>query len=213
MELLIIFDLDGTLVDSERLCNQAFVDLLPSLNETVDELVHLYRGKRLVEILNDLERRVPTRLPDKFEQIYRERVSALFATDLKAIDGAAEMLRNLSHPFCIASSGPPEKIIQALAVTGLSEYFGDRFFSSYVVGSWKPEPGLLLHAATKMGFSPQQCVVIEDSEIGLQAAEAAGMRALHFVPDMRLPKASNAFSEMSALPSILQKIARPSGLD
>jgi HAD superfamily hydrolase (TIGR01509 family) len=210
LSLLIIFDLDGTLVDSERLCNQAFIDLLPSLNESVDELIYLYRGKKLSEILSDLERRIPARLPDGFEQIYRQRVSTLFTTDLKAIDGAPEMLRSLRHSFCIASSGPPEKIMQALAVTGLSEYFGNRFFSSYVVGSWKPEPGLFLHAANKMGFSPQQCVVIEDSEIGLQAAEAAGMRALHFVPDMRSPKANNSFSKMSALPSILQQIASPS---
>jgi HAD superfamily hydrolase (TIGR01509 family) len=120
------------------------------------------------------------------------------------------MLRSLRHSFCIASSGPPEKIAQALAVTGLSEYFGNRFFSSYIVGSWKPEPGLFLHAANTMGFSPQQCVVIEDSEIGLEAAEAAGMRALHFVPDMRLQKTNNTFSKMSALPSILQQIASSS---
>jgi beta-phosphoglucomutase-like phosphatase (HAD superfamily) len=52
LSLLIIFDLDGTLVDSERLCNQAFIDLLPSLNESVDELIFLYRGKKLSEILN-----------------------------------------------------------------------------------------------------------------------------------------------------------------
>lgn len=208
--LLIIFDLDGTLVDSERLCNQALIDLLPSLKNTVDELVHRYRGKKLAEILSDLERRIPARLPDGFEQIYRQRVSTLFTTDLKAFDGVPEMLNNLSHSSCIASSGPPEKIIQALSLTGLSEYFGDRFFSSYIVGSWKPEPGLFLHAANTMGFSPQQCVVIEDSEIGLEAADAAGMRALHFVPDMRLQKTNNTFSKMSALPSILQQIASSS---
>jgi len=47
--LLVIFDLDGTLVDSESLCNQAFLNLLPSLNETVAELVEQFRGKKLSE--------------------------------------------------------------------------------------------------------------------------------------------------------------------
>jgi beta-phosphoglucomutase-like phosphatase (HAD superfamily) len=59
--LLVIFDLDGTLVDSEALCNQAFLDLLPSLNESVNELVDQFRGKKLSEILNEIERKIVNR--------------------------------------------------------------------------------------------------------------------------------------------------------
>lgn len=86
------------------------------------------------------------------------------------------MLEALTHATCIASSGPPEKIKHALAVTGLDAFFAERFFSSYVVQSWKPEPELFLHAATAMGYAPEQCVVVEDSMVGIDAAEAAGMR-------------------------------------
>ncbi|MDD2725122.1 MAG: HAD hydrolase-like protein, partial [Methylovulum sp.] len=55
--ICIIFDLDGTLVDSEGLCNQAFLDLLPQLNDTVESLIQRYRGKKLASILVDIESR------------------------------------------------------------------------------------------------------------------------------------------------------------
>ena len=202
--LLVIFDLDGTLVDSETLCNQAFLDLLPALTDTVEAVVERYRGKKLADTLRDFEDRLGTALPDNFEKLYRQRVAELFVSDLKPVDGVLDMLGALEHPFCIASSGPPEKIAQALALTGLAPHFGDRIFSAYSISSWKPDPGLFLHAAAAMGFAPKHCVVVEDSPVGLQAAAAAGMRALHYAPDA--PSATT-FTRMALLPSLLQKMA------
>ena len=202
-QLLVIFDLDGTLVDSESLCNQAFLDLLPSLNESVEELVDQFRGKRLSEILCDIEHKISSPLPEGFEQRYRQRVAELFATELRPVEGVPEMLKTLEFPFCIASSGPPEKIKNALTATQLAPFFGQRFFSSYVVGSWKPDPGLFLHAAAAMGFTPANCVVVEDSPVGLEAAASARMRALHYAPSFKTSKNNHTFSSMSELPSIL----------
>ena len=70
-----------------------------------------------------------------------------------------------------------------LSATGLAEFFGENVFSSYDIGHWKPEPHLFLHAAERMGVAPESCVVIEDSESGLLAAEAAGMPAIHYCRD------------------------------
>lgn len=207
-QLLVIFDLDGTLVDSETLCNQAFLDLLPALNETIEALVDQFRGKKLSEILSDIERKISSPLPDGFEQSYRQRVADLFATQLRPIEGVPEMLEVIEFPFCIASSGPPEKIEQALAVTGLGRHFGERFFSSYIVGSWKPDPGLFLHAAAAMGFGPEHCVVVEDSPVGIEAAASAGMRALQYAPSVKTSRKLNTFSSMSELSSILQGMQR-----
>src|SRR5690606_35836984 len=120
----------------------------------------------------------------------------------KPVYGVPEMLAAIEHPFCIASSGPPEKIGHALTIAGLASHFGTRYFSSYVVGSWKPDPGLFLHAATAMGFPPGNCVVVEDSPVGLEAAVAAGMQALHYVPGAQSSGAGR-FSSMLELPSIL----------
>src|SRR5690606_4399893 len=108
-----------------------------------------------------------------------------------------EMLNTLEFPFCIASSGPPEKIKHALTVTQLAPFFGERFFSSYIVGSWKPDPGLFLHAAAAMGFAPANCVVVEDSRVGLEAAASAGMHAPHFAPSHKTSKSIRTFSSMS----------------
>lgn len=201
--LLVIFDLDGTLVDSEALCNQAFLDLLPSLNETVAELIDQFRGRKLSEILSEIEYKISSPLPQGFEQNYRQRVADLFATELRPIEGVPEMLKALELPFCIASSGPPEKIRHALTVTKLAPFFGDRFFSSYIARSWKPDPGLFLYAAAAMGFTPEDCVVVEDSPVGLEAATSAGMYALHFAPNNKTSKSIRTFSSMSELPSIL----------
>lgn len=103
------------------------------------------------------------------------------------------------------SSGPPAKIQHSLRVTGLARFFGQRLFSSHVVGTWQPDPGLFLHAAGTLGFSPDQCVLVEDSEVGLAAAAAAGMRALHFAP--KGPVSDASFTRMAELVAILEKIA------
>jgi HAD superfamily hydrolase (TIGR01509 family) len=203
--ICIIFDLDGTLVDSEGLCNQAFLDLLPQLNDTVESLIQRYRGKKLASILVDIENRLCQPLPDTFEQHYRRRVAELFSRELKPMPGVLEMLEATNFPRCIASSGPPLKIRQALKVSGLAPYFGDDLFSSYEVGSWKPEPGLFQYAASAMGFMPSQCVVVEDSDVGIEAAEAAGMKAFQYMPNGETVsyQGGTPFDDMSQLPQLL----------
>jgi len=206
-DICVIFDLDGTLVDSEGLCNQAFLDLIPQLGDTVKSLTRRYRGRKLAQIIADLESRLGQTLPDTFEKRYRRRVEELFASDLKPIPGALEMLEVMNFPRCIASSGPLLKIRQALQVSGLAPYFGDSIFSSYEVGHWKPEPGLFQHAAKAMGFVPGQCVVVEDSEVGIEAAKAAGMRAFQYVHSDEIPEYQPSdrvlFNDMSQLLRLL----------
>ena len=200
-DICVIFDLDGTLVDSEALCNQAFIDLLPDLNDPVESLIQRYRGKKLSTILADIERHIGKSLSNTFEADYRKRVAELFAHNLKPMPGVIEMLDRLDHSKCIASSGPPEKIEQALKVSGLAPYFGRRIFSSYDIGCWKPDPGLFLHAAREMGFEPGQCAVVEDSEVGIQAAIAAEMNAFHYMPQNSSASLheGKVFHEMSQL--------------
>jgi HAD superfamily hydrolase (TIGR01509 family) len=180
MKKCVIFDLDGTLVDSEPLCNRAFKDLIPSLHLSEAELVSRFRGMKLAHILSDLEALIDQQLPDDFEATYRARVEEIFASSLKTFPGVREALEALDLPICIASSGPQPKIKSALEKTQLTEFFKDRVFSSYDVGHWKPDPGLFLHAASKMGVSPEMCIVVEDSPIGISAALTAGMTPLLF---------------------------------
>lgn len=208
--ICVIFDLDGTLVDSEGLCNQAFLDLLPQLSDTVESLILRYRGKKLAPILADLESRLYQKLPDAFEQHYRQHVVELFSRELKPMPGVLEMLEKTTNfSKCIASSGPTLKIRQALQVSGLAPYFGDSIFSSYEVGSWKPEPGVFQYAANAMGFMSSQCVVVEDSEAGIEAAAAAGMKAFHYVRNSETLSCRTGngvpFDNMLKLPQLLSQ--------
>ena len=208
MQLCLIFDLDGTLVDSETLCNQAFLDLLPALDESTETLVKRVRGRKLSEILSDIEMRLGQTLSPDFEVSYRQRVAELFTSELKPIPGACDFLEHSTHARCIASSGPMDKINHALTVSGLAKYF-DHIFSSYDVGSWKPDRGLFLHAAQALQRSPAECIVIDDSSVGIVAAKAAGMRSLRFMPSGGCAddtvKADAEFSNIAQLPALLRQ--------
>ncbi|MFT5696558.1 MAG: HAD superfamily hydrolase (TIGR01509 family) [Myxococcota bacterium] len=200
--LCVIFDLDGTLVDSEGLCNRAFLDLIPSLQEPIGELMLRYRGAKLAWILADIEQRTGATLPEDFVTTYRARVAELFASELEPTPGAREMLEALPYDRCIASSAPIAKITHALEVSGLLGFFHGRLYSSYEVDSWKPEPGIFLHAASAMGYDPADCVVVDDSEVGVEAADAAGMQVLWYLPEGGAAR-DLGFAKMSDLPARL----------
>jgi beta-phosphoglucomutase-like phosphatase (HAD superfamily) len=94
-----------------------------------------------------------------------------------------------------------------LGVSGLLPRFEGRLFSSYEVGSWKPDPGLFLHAAAAMGVAPGRCAVVEDSLPGVRAAVAAGMAVFGFAdltPEADLAAAgARPFRRMADLPALL----------
>lgn len=207
--ICVIFDLDGTLVDSETHCIQAFADLLPGLGDPLEQLVQRYRGKKLATILDDIVLRIGENLPKTFEKVYRTRVSELFAQGLEPMPGVVEMLDASPDARCIASGGPPDKIEQVLQLSGLAPYFGGRIFSSYDIACWKPEPGLFLHAAREMGFAPRRCAVVEDSEVGVKAAIAANMKAFHYSPDGSTGSGAEItiFRDMSLLNDLITTMA------
>ena len=176
----VIFDFDGTLVDSEKLCNQAFTDLIPAINISIDELVQQYSGRKLSWIFSDIEKQFDCTLSSNIEQQYRSRVAELFESHLEAFDGVHNALDTISMPVCIATSAPDSKVMPALRKTNLLKYFEDKVFSSYTIGSWKPEPDIFLHAANCMNAAPRHCLVLEDSVAGIEAANAAGMLSVQY---------------------------------
>ncbi|ENM5808028.1 HAD-IA family hydrolase [Vibrio mimicus] len=189
---LVIFDCDGTLVDSELLCNLALEHQLAELGiqYAAEELLSKYRGGKLASIVTSLEAEFSMTFPKSFESDYRLKVNHLFDTELVANDGVKEVLESLSIPFCIASSAPKSKIQRALNVTGLTKFFGTNIFSSYEIGSWKPEPQLFLHAANAMSVEPKNCFVVEDSFLGLQAAHRAKMKSIYYAPGLEVAESS-----------------------
>lgn len=189
----IIFDLDGTLVDSETLCNRAYLTLIPALKLTEDQMVARFRGREFNTILREIETITGQLLPEGFETTYRAEVARSFRASLQAFPGVNEVLAQLDRPICIASSGPQAKIAAALEITGLSGFFGDRIYSAYDIQRWKPDPALFLHAAAAMGARAEACLVVEDSAVGVQAAQAAGMSIMLHGSHIDLPEGGVGF--------------------
>lgn len=203
----LIFDLDGTLVDSELIGAEALASLLPELGLTGAEIMARYRGWRFATILEEFSMLTERRLDESFVEAYRALSGKRFEAELQAFAGVEEMLQTATLPMCIASSGPPEKIARSLRVTGLGRFFGARAYSAYVVNSWKPDPGLFLHAAAAMGVEPGECLVIEDSEVGVEAARRAGMRALVHCPENRGLPGLPHFSDYRDFHKVVRQLA------
>ncbi|MCY4385960.1 MAG: HAD-IA family hydrolase [Desulfurellaceae bacterium] len=210
----VIFDCDGVLVDSETLENQVFVECAADLglNLTVAEAVAMYKGRKLAECIADVEERLGRGVPDSFVPDFRARSAKVFQNRLQpvlGVEAVIQAVQALSVPFCVASSGPREKIEANLSTTGLLSYFEESIVSAYEVGSWKPDPGLFLHAARMLGVAPKTCAVIEDSQPGVQAGVAAGMTVFGYARDTEAEALAAAgaqvFQDMAQLPVLLQE--------
>ncbi|MGB0865337.1 MAG: HAD-IA family hydrolase [Granulosicoccaceae bacterium] len=201
----IIFDCDGTLVDSETLGTQVLAKALlqHQIKVSATDLLRDYRGAKFAQMIKELEQHFGTRLPERFIPDYRLAADRVYAQHLQAMPGASELLSALDKPICVASNAPVLKTRRSLEYTGLHQFFGDALYSAYDIDAWKPDPTLFHHAAHDMGFDAEQCLVVEDSEAGMQAGLAAGMRTVLLDPHQvhRAPPQVQCIRE---LPELLQ---------
>jgi len=177
----ILFDCDGTLVDSEVLTNEVLVEYLGELGHsmTVAEAVEVYTGMKMADCVADLERRFQKALPEDFVASFRKRTSIAFTSRLRPMTGADEVLAALTIPFFVASSGPRHKIEHSLSVTGLIRHFSaSSIFTAYEIGYWKPDPAFYRAALSKLQLLPDEAVVVEDSLPGIRSALGAGIRTI-----------------------------------
>ena len=181
---LIILDCDGTLVDSEPLSNRVIAEMLTEIGipMSAKQAFDRFAGTSMSQIISYIETK-KGRLDFDFEERFRSLTKVVFEKELKPIPGVEDFIQALSTPYCVASNGPKRKMAITLKVTGLSRYFADdHIFSAYDIQEWKPSPALFLHAAQRMGHSPDKCLVIEDTSAGAEAAIAAGMDLLLYDP-------------------------------
>lgn len=174
----IIFDFDGTLVDSEPLANKGLAETLTHLgfHTTYEEAVALYVGLRMVDCKRKIEQIHGRELPDNFAETCRARVGALIDEHLQPVPGAAAFVRTRAHdPIAIASSSRVSGIERSLARVGLGGVFDGRIFSAADIERGKPHPDIFLMAAQGLAAEPHSCIAIEDSILGVRSAVAAGM--------------------------------------
>jgi HAD superfamily hydrolase (TIGR01509 family) len=180
--MLLIFDCDGVLVDSELIAHAAMVDLVTALGRpmTLEESFGIFAGRRLRDALAAAETWLGAPIPPEVSARAGQRLLERFRRELKPIDGVRDAIMALPYPRCVASSSTRERLMLSLEVTGLSPLFGDKVFSADQIENGKPAPDLFLFAARSCGALPSDCIVIEDSVLGVTAARAAGMTAIGF---------------------------------
>lgn len=207
---LIIFDCDGVLVDSELLAASVLSEAIAELglHLSAETCVTTFRGWKLGDCFSHLSELLGEPLPKDFGNFYRDRTAEAFRNKLQAISGVHSALKRIPTQKCTASNGPKEQIVANLTTTNLLHHFEDRIFSAYEIGRWKPDPDLFLQAAIRCGASPSSCAVIEDSEPGVRAGIAAGMRVFAYTAatDPILMKSLGAivFDQMDELPNLLK---------
>jgi beta-phosphoglucomutase-like phosphatase (HAD superfamily) len=180
---MVIFDCNGVLVDSEPLAAQVASQqfMRAGFALTPDIVARYFTGRRPADMLSEVEVAAGRRLPADFGNLLAVETIRRFRDDLKATAHAAYALSWLRGPKCVASSSGIDRIRTSLETTGLLHYFEPYLFSASEVRTGKPAPDLFLHAAAKMRVEPRNCIVVEDSAVGVAAGVAAGMRVIGFV--------------------------------
>jgi HAD superfamily hydrolase (TIGR01509 family) len=208
---LVIFDCDGILVDTERPANEFMASVLTQRGfpVTYEECRRRFVGRSLVSVQQEIEATGVT-IGNFVDDIYAELPRILDGVQaIPHVETFIQTVKAAGIPFCVASSGKPEKMKMTLGGTGLLPYFEHAMFSATMVERGKPFPDLFLHAARQMGFAPADCIVIEDTVAGVTAGVAAGMRVYAYHGDPHSDREGMAasggilFDDMRALSGLI----------
>jgi beta-phosphoglucomutase len=177
--MALIFDLDGVVVDSMPLHTLAWQRYLEQLGVARKDVATYMHGRRNDEIVREfLGPNAPAEAVFEHgaakERLFREMMGARLAEAL--VPGVAEFLgRTQEAPVALATNAEPANVSFVLDGTGLRRWFRVIVDGSQVREA-KPSPEVYLTAAERLGIAPRNCVVFEDSPVGVAAARAAGMR-------------------------------------
>ncbi len=186
MVKLVLFDCDGTLVDSEYLNNLAMIEVLHGFGLRQYSIEHALRefvGLRFSTIIGNINRETGFVFPENAAKLYLAKVAALSAQYMKPVEGARELVEHAQHHFetCVVSNGERNNVLASLKFVGLDDLFEEEFvFTGLMAPNPKPAPDLFLLAAERKGIAPHDCLVIEDSAAGVRAGIAAGMTVWGF---------------------------------
>ncbi|NLR76938.1 HAD family hydrolase [Leeia aquatica] len=190
----VLFDMDGLMLDTERIAQQAGMDACADHGYVMDRSLAMQLVGRNSR---DTDQILAAHFGSGFDPLaVRERFkaryeAALFDGGLQTKPGLFELLdwlQRLNMPRAVATSTRHDMALRKLAHAGVQRYF-EHVIGGDQVSRGKPEPDIFLAAAERLGVEPAHCVVLEDSEPGVQAALAAGMTPL-MVPDLKAPSSA-----------------------
>jgi len=205
----VIFDMDGVLIDSERIWQTRQPDFILQLfPDFPTETSHQFAGrtaKGVFEILSPYN--IQNISEESFLERFREFGSREIYSEVTAFEGVEELLQRLhKNPeisLALGSSSLIQWVKMAMEKTGFEKYFSAICSAEEIGGVSKPAPDIFLYAAKKLGVAPEKCLVIEDANAGVQAAKAAGMTVWAFRNGVNhqqdLSKANHIFSSFKTL--------------
>lgn len=180
----IIFDMDGVLIDSERIWQQKEPDFIVKLfPEFPVEKCHEFAGrsaKGIYELLGNYN--TENISEEKFLEKFRKFGTREIYSEVSTFEGLEEVLQKLSNTkkIAVASSSLIEWVETAMQKTGFKKYFSAICSAEEIGGVSKPNPDIFLYAAKKLQVKPENCLVIEDANSGVLAAKAANMTVWGF---------------------------------
>ena len=180
---LVIYDCDGTLIDTETVYAEVVLALCHEVGLTGWTAEVYWRnlvGIPLADGFRFIEKALGRPLPADAEERTEAAVAARLAVEARALPGVRDAVPLLAARRCVASSTSLEPLRHNLGLAGLIDLFDPHIFSASQVARGKPEPDVFLFAAAQMDVAPARCLVLEDSVPGVLAARAAGMRVAGF---------------------------------
>ncbi|MCD1191014.1 haloacid dehalogenase [Vibrio cholerae] len=184
-----IFDMDGLLLDTERVCMRVFQEACTACGLPFQQEVYLSvigcNAKTINGILSQAYGEDLPRLHNEWRQRYNAVVMHEAIPHKDGVIALLEWLKARSIPIAVATSTQKEVALIKLQLAGLDHYFAN-ITTGCEVTQGKPHPEIYLLAAERLGVEPQQCLAFEDSNNGIKAAMAAQMQAFQ-IPDLVKP--------------------------
>ena len=181
---LIIWDFDGVIADTDSVWMKTFYQkILAEKNYKSDfETFYDMCGGMSVATIKKTFLNLGIELKDDFFEEIKQYFTELLNKDFPLVKNADTVIKSITKKQCLATGTPASRIAWKVGLSNLSDVFTDKnSFSSDFVEKGKPAPDIFLYAAKQMGTEPKDCIVIEDSFVGLQAAISAGMTPIAFV--------------------------------
>ena len=179
-----LFDCDGTIADSMPLHYIAWNKALSEWNcKFSEDLFYAWGGMPVTEIIAGLNKMYGLKMPVQEVSKRKEEFYFEILPQLKAVPEVLEHIEaSYGHiPFAVVSGSTRDSVTASLQALKLS----DRFETLVCAGDYqksKPDPEAFLLAASRLGVAPETCLVFEDTDMGIQAATAAGMASIKVPP-------------------------------